>query len=81
MEDKVSALPPVTTDDAEIKVASITFGYKNGDLIRQLKKRGALIGAGEFAKVTEIDAALNQMVREDRADLQQPVCAFVTFTE
>ena len=35
----------------EIKVASINFGFKNGELIRALKQRGANIGAGAFEKV------------------------------
>lgn len=64
-----------------IKVATITFGYKNGDLIRELKARGALIGQGAFEKVPEKDALLNQILKDDADQLKQPVCAFVTFTE
>lgn len=72
-------------DDAEIerrmKVASITFGYKNGDLIRQLKVRGSLIGAGKYHLVHEVDKNLNNLISEDIKKLKQPVCAFITFTE
>jgi len=64
-----------------IEVASITFGYKNGELIRALRDRGALIGAGAFHKVPEKDDLLNTIIEQDIDKLQQPVCAFVTFTQ
>ena len=65
--------------DTKIEVATIAFGYKNGDLIRCLKQRGYLIGAGYFDKVPEQDDKLNQIVKQDKALLKQPVCAFITF--
>jgi hypothetical protein len=46
-----------------IKVASVTFGYKNGELIRTLKQRGTLIGAGSFHLVPEKDDLLNTIVK------------------
>jgi hypothetical protein len=61
------------------QVASITFGYKNGDLIRELQNRGALIGYGQFHKVDAVDQLINQIIMDDKEKLQQPVYAFVTF--
>ena len=67
-------------EDHHVEVASITFGYKNGDLIRALKERGALIGSGAFHKVPDKDDLLNSIIEQDIDKLKQPVWAFVTFT-
>lgn len=80
LEEKLGQLDSVIDADQPIKVASITFGYKNGELIRTLRARGALIGSGQFHMVAEQDAQLNQIIKEDSENLKQPVCAFVTFT-
>lgn len=61
------------------QIATITFGYKNGELIRALQKRGLLIGYGQFHKVREVDDLINDIIRDSKEQLQQPVCAFVTF--
>jgi len=48
LELRVDKLDSVvdSSEKTPIKVASVTFGYKNGELIRTLKQRGALIGSG-----------------------------------
>lgn len=70
-----------TNKKIPIKVATINFGFKNGDLIRELRNRGGHIGQGAFELVPEKDALLNQILKDDADKLIQPVCAFVTFTE
>lgn len=81
MVDKISKLDAVVAgDDEPIRVATVTFGYKNGELIRKMKERGALIGAGSFNLVPEKDDYLNQIIKDEAEKLKQPVCAFVTFT-
>jgi len=40
-------------------VATCFFGFKNGELIRKLEKRGKIIGLGKFNKVEEQDRELN----------------------
>jgi hypothetical protein len=46
MEEKIRLLTRVLDNSPyqEIKVACISFGYKNGDLIRLLEKRGENLG-------------------------------------
>jgi hypothetical protein len=47
LESKVKDLPAVFDSAAHdnLRVAAVTFGYKNGNLIRALKVRGALIAS------------------------------------
>lgn len=47
LEKKVNELDAVFDSAAhdKLKVAAVTFGYKNGNLIRALKARGALIAS------------------------------------
>lgn len=84
LENKVKTLKSVNkADDGseyEIKVAIMKFGYRNGELIRKLKKRGLLIGQGKFAKVEEADDQLNALIQEDYDKIQTPCCAFITYT-
>lgn len=81
LDSVLSEVKPQGRQKKEIKVASIYFGFKNGELIRTLKQRGANIGSGAFEKVQPQDDLLNQIIKEDIDKLKQPVCAFVTFTE
>ena len=63
LETRVAKLDAVFRDEDkkrnDIKVASIYYGYKNGDLIRALKARGAVIGAGNFHLIHEKDDLIN----------------------
>ena len=85
LESEIKKLDSVLGEEegreTKIEVASITYGYKNGDLIRAMKERGALIGSGAFHKVPEKDDLLNTIIENDIEKLKQPVYAFVTFTE
>jgi len=84
LEEKIVTLKEVNKDDDgndyECKVALMKFGYRNGELIRKMKVRGALIGTGKFAKVEEMDDQLNALIQEDYEKIQTPCAAFITFT-
>ena len=64
IEKKVNSLKIAIDgyNEGYIKVATCFFGFKNGDLIRKLEKRGKIIGLGKFNKVEEQDRELNQMI-------------------
>jgi hypothetical protein len=71
LEKKIETLKEVNEDPSnEIKVGLMKFGYKNGHLIKQLKKRGLLIGQGKFAKVEEIDDIINNHIQDDYDKIQ-----------
>ena len=47
LESKVHELPAVfDTVHDKLRVAAVTFGYKNGNLIRALRVRGFMIATG-----------------------------------
>ncbi len=63
----------------EVKVAVIKILYKNGVLIDLLKKRGKIIGDGDFFKLQHIESELNQLINENKSELSTPIGAFVSF--
>jgi hypothetical protein len=42
----------------------MTFGYKNGDLIRLLYARGAAIANAKVDKMTEIEKKIEELLKE-----------------
>lgn len=50
IEEIVKELDQVlkTREDQEISVACISFGYKNGEILKALAKRGGYLGLGKF---------------------------------
>jgi hypothetical protein len=48
----------------------VTFGYKNGNLIRALKTRGALIATAQFHKVAKEDEKINHIINSDHEKLR-----------
>jgi len=41
----------------------IKIAYRNGSLIRRLKKRGTMLATGNFDGLTEIEAELNDLIK------------------
>lgn len=60
-------------------MAVLKLVFKNGELLKLLKKRGKIIGEGNFEKLTEIEQKLNNFIEKNQEDLKTPICAFVTF--
>ena len=46
-------------------VAIIKIAYKNGSLIRRLKKRGTMLATGNFDGLTEIQEDLNYLIEHN----------------
>ena len=64
----------------EIKVACISLGYKNGEILKLLDKRGDFLGVGKFQEATEMDKQILKLLETKMNDITTPVSAFVTFT-
>lgn len=63
----------------DVKIACVSFGYKNGDLIRLLYHRGTAITNAKFDKMTDAEKKIEDMIKEKQAHLEVPVNAFITF--
>ena len=66
-------------DERDIKIAHISFAYDNKALIELLLKRGAIITAGKFKKLSEINKQIDDLMQKEEAKLERPVAAFITF--
>jgi hypothetical protein len=75
---KLNQLPKIN-EDVEIRVANISFGFDNPELIQLLQERGALIAKGKFSKVPAINEKIDTIAKEKKAQLIRPVAAFITF--
>ena len=62
-----------------VRIANITFAFKNSKLIRLLKKRGTAVAAGQFRNLPKIDEEINNLKEKDLQSLTKPVSAFITF--
>ena len=58
----------------------IKIACRNGFLIRRLKKRGTMLATGKFDGLTEIENDLNYFIEHNKDYINQPIYAFVTFT-
>ena len=83
VEERVRSLPVVLDECADdpIEVAAISFGMRNGVVIRELMNRGRLYANGKYALVEEKDRWLDRWIKRHRKEeaLSTPVMAFVTF--
>jgi hypothetical protein len=76
-----SVLYPNLTGDQkpEIKIANITFAFKNAKLIKLLRARGKCVADGQFRKLPEVDAKINELKDKEIQTITKPVTAFITF--
>jgi len=73
----------------KVKIACVSFGYKNGDLIKLLIKRGLAIGNAKFEDIKKIDHDIKKLVGKEKNELIanqkhkmfRPVNCFVTFED
>ena len=59
---KLNQLPKIN-EDVEIRVANISFGFDNPELIQLLQERGALIAKGKFSKVPAINEKIDTIAK------------------
>jgi hypothetical protein len=69
LERRVKSLPHVFIEDDPCEIACITFGYKNGALIRLLQQRGSAIGLGQFKKIAPIEDKIDKLLKTHATDL------------
>jgi len=81
-EDIVSQQPSVLFPNEEpsrVAIANITFAFKNANLIKLLRKRGAAVAAGQFRLLPAVDEKINELKEKNLQSLTKPVAAFITF--
>lgn len=70
---------PRVIEDVEIRIANITFGFNNQELLALLNERGALIAKGRLDKVPKINDKIDELAKKNKAEYIRPVAAFITF--
>lgn len=70
---------PQVHEDTEVRIANISFGFDNTELIRMLTERGSLITKGKMDKVPELNEKIDAQAKDKRTDYIRPVAAFITF--
>jgi hypothetical protein len=48
---------------SKVRIANITFAYKNAELIELLRKRGYAIKDGKWQEVNKTEAEINKKIR------------------
>jgi hypothetical protein len=66
-------------EDVEIRIANITFGFDNKELLLLLKERGSYVAVGKFEKLPAINEKIQKAIEEKRTKFIRPVTAFITF--
>lgn len=66
---------------SKVRIANITFAYKNAELIELLRKRGYAIKDGKWQEVNKTEAEINKKIRTPKhfKEYTRPRTAFVTF--
>lgn len=73
---------PFINEDVIIRIANITFGFNNQELIALLTERGTLITKGELSKVPAVNSKIDELMKgEKRSEIIRPVAAFITFEQ
>jgi hypothetical protein len=76
---KLKKLKHVTAEEKEPKIAHITFTYDNERILSLLVERGAVITAGKYKKLKEINEKIDNYFDHHYHELFRPVGAFITF--
>jgi len=70
---------PYIYEDIDIKIAKISFGFNNKELLSLLTERGSIITSGELEKIPKVNLKIDDLIKEKRTELIRPVAAFITF--
>jgi hypothetical protein len=65
---KLNRVPKIL-EDVEIRIANVTFGFANQELLSILKHRGSLIAKGKFEKVPPLNEKIDKLSKEKRDEL------------
>lgn len=77
---KLNALPKIH-DDIEVRVANITFGFNNAEMLDLLTQRGTLLTKGQLEKVPDLNDKIDRLCKDQKTELIRPVAAFITFEQ
>lgn len=75
---KLNRVPKII-EDVDIRIANITFGFANQELLAILKERGTLVAKGKFEKVPPLNEKIEKISKEKKDEMVRPVAAFLTF--
>lgn len=78
MSEKLNALPKIN-EDIPIRIANITFGFDNAEMLDLLTQRGSLITAGKLEKLPPLNEKIDQICKDKKTEIIRPVAAFITF--
>jgi len=62
---KLNRMPKII-EDVEIKIANISFGFANQELLHLLKQRGSMIAVGKFEKVPALNEKIQELSNEKK---------------
>ena len=82
MENRLSQLPDLGFEEEpveEIKIAVTTFSYRNGEVIKLLRKRGQLIKSEDWKGMELMDSEINNIKSTHLQDFTTPCSIFMTF--
>lgn len=79
--EKILTERPAIIDDTiqRIKIVDVVFAFKNGDLIKSLKKRGSLIVRSKNKELIAIEKRINAYIEKNEEQLCTPIRAYITF--
>lgn len=69
IERRLRLLPHIVDCDAEIEIASISFAYKNREIIQHLTNRGNLLTTAKYQDIPKIDDELNKIIKEKSQEI------------
>lgn len=76
------SLPPDPDQEPhELEIADINFYFDNSDILDCLKARAIAIDNNDWTKTRELNKKLTDLCKRDKAKLQRPLGAFVTFND
>ena len=78
-ENEISNYPKVNEETYDIKIANISFAFKNYKMIRLLEKRGSAITSRNIKKKEKIEKEISDLTQNNSAELSTPTYVFVTF--
>ena len=65
----------------ELVIADINFYFDNSDILDCLKARATAIDNNDWTKVRDLNKKLTELCKRDKAKLQRPLGAFLTFND
>ena len=78
-ENEIGNFPAINEETYTIKIANISFAFKNYKMIRLLEQRGSAISNRNSKKKEKIEKQIDDLTDKNGEDLSTPTYVFVTF--